>query len=324
MKVSVIIVSFNASDLLRDCLDSLFRCGSVHEPEVIVVDNASADDSVAMIREHFPRVILMETGWNAGFAAGVNQGYAQSCGQYVFLLNPDARLKPGAIDHAVAFMEAHPECGICGARLLNPQGNLEPSARRFPNSLYKLLTTSGLSTRFPSSRVFGKADYRYFDHRSVLPVDWVPGTFCALRRTMLEQLGFFDERFYLYYEETDLCLRAKRAGWEVCFIPDAEVVHEGGGCSKRRKSMEIDTGSAQLLKFRMRSEMLYFRKNYSLLSVAANAGVEMGWHLLRVLVNAGPGRERRAKRQTSLQAIRHGKEALRDTGWGSLSPPKPW
>lgn len=324
MKVSVIIVSYNASGLLRECLDSLFQAHTRHELEVVIVDNNSADDSVSMIKERFPQVILLENNWNAGFAAGVNQGYSASTGDYVLLFNPDARMKPGAIDRAVDFMEAHPECGICGARLVNPQGDLEPSARRFPSSWYKFLTTSGLSTRFASSRIFGRGDYRYFDHNSVLEVDWVPGTFSAIRRAMLQQLGFFDERFFLYYEETDLCLRAKRAGWKVYFIPDAEVVHEGGGCSKTRKDMEFDTGGSQLLKFRMRSEMLYFRKNYGMYAAISNAAVEMGWHVLRALVNLRPGNESRVKRRASIQAIRHDIEALKDTRWGSYSPPKPW
>jgi len=324
MKVSVIIVSFNAAGLLRECLRSLFQTSTRHELEVVIVDNDSADDSVAMMRESFPQVILLENNWNAGFAAGVNQGYAVSSGDYVFLFNPDARLKPGAIDRAVDFMEAHPECGICGARLVNPAGGLEPSARRFPSALYKFLTTSGLSTHFPHSKLLGKGDYRYFDHNSVLEVDWVPGTFSAIRRTMLEQLGFFDERFYLYYEETDLCLRAKRRGWKIYFIPDAEVVHEGGGCSKTRKDLEFDTGGSQLLKFRMRSEMLYFRKNFGISAVIANAGVEMGWHVLRALVNLRPGKESQVKRRASIEAIRHDIKALKETQWGSYSPPKPW
>lgn len=324
MRVSVIIVSFNASELLKACLWSLFQSQTNHELEVVIVDNNSADDSVSMVREYFPQVILIENPWNAGFAAGVNQAYVASTGGYVLLLNPDARLRPGAIDRVVEFMETHPECGICGARLVNPKGDLEPSARRFPSSIYKFLTTSGLSTHFASSKVFGRGDYRYFDHNSVLEVDWVPGTFSAIRRRMIEQLGFFDERFYLYYEETDLCLRAKGAGWKVYFVPDAEVVHEGGGCSKTLRDMEFDTGGAQLLKFRMRSEMLYFRKNYGISSVIANAGVEVGWHILRALVNLRPGKASQVKRRASVQAIRHDLEALRDTQWGSHSPPKPW
>lgn len=324
MKISVIIVSFNASGLLKACLESLFAISTSHDLEVVVVDNNSADDSVAMIRQTFPQVVLLENDWNAGFAAGVNQGYAASKGAYVFLFNPDARLRPGALDRAVDFMEKHPECGICGARLLNPEGGLEPSARRFPNAWYKFLTTSGLSTHFPSSKIFGRGDYRYFDHNSVLEVDWVPGTFSAIRRTMLEELGFFDERFFLYYEETDLCLRAKRAGWKIYFIPDVEVIHEGGGCSKTLKDLEFDAGGGQLLKFKMRSEMLYFRKNYGLSSVIANAGVEMGWHVLRALVNLRSGKESQVKRRASIEAIRHGLQALCDTRWGSYSPPKPW
>lgn len=324
MKVSIIIVSYNTCEMLRECLQSVFGSETGQEAEAIVVDNASRDGSVKMVREEFPQVLLVENSWNAGFAAGVNLGYTRATGKYVFLLNPDARLKPGAIERAVEFMERHPECGICGARLLNPQGGLEPSARRFPGTLNKFLIISGLSTRYPRSRFFGRADYLYRDHREVMEVDWVPGTFSAIRASLLEQLGFLDERFYLYYEETDLCLRAKRAGWKVYFIPGAEVVHEGGGSSKTRKDMDFDAGAAQLVKFRMRSELLYFRKNYGLPAVLANAGVEIGWLLLRALVNLKPGTENQEKRKSSLRAVGSCFQALADTRWGSFSPPTPW
>lgn len=324
MKVSIIIVSYNTSGMLRECLQSVFENETGHRVETIVVDNASRDDSVKMVREEFPQVVLIANSWNAGFAAGVNLGYTRATGKYVFLLNPDARLQPGAIERSVDFMERHPECGLCGARLLNPEGGLEPSARRFPGALNKFLIISGLSTRYPHSRFFGRADYLYRDHRQVMEVDWVPGTFSAIRAGLIEQLGFFDERFYLYYEETDLCLRAKRAGWKIYFIPDAEVVHEGGGSSKTRKDMEFDAGAAQLVKFRMRSELLYFRKNYGGLAVLLNAGVEIGWLLLRALVNLRPGVEPQQKRRSSLRAVKHCLQALADTRWGSFSPPAPW
>jgi N-acetylglucosaminyl-diphospho-decaprenol L-rhamnosyltransferase len=324
MKLSVIIVSYNTSRLLQDCLESLVNNACSHDLEIFVVDNASADDSVAMVREHFPQVKLIANQKNMGFAAANNQVYKEFTGRYLILLNPDARVQPGAIDCAVEFMEGHPEVGICGGRLLNANGQLEPSARRFPNSLFKFLIISGLSDKFSASKFFSQADYKYFDHRSAIEVEWVPGTFSLIRRDMLEEIGLFDERFYLYYEETDLCLRARRAGWKVYFFPGAEVIHIGGASSKTRKDMQLDLGGAQLLKFRMRSELLYFRKNFGYGAMMANAGVELGFHVLRYLANLRPGSGKSNKRQYSLAIMRHGVQALHDTHWGNVSPPTPW
>lgn len=325
MKVSVIIVSYNTCAMLKECLEFLFRHTTKNELEVFVVDNDSKDGSAAMVRETFPQVRLIENTTNLGFAAANNQAYELATGQYIILLNPDAYVKPGAVENAVRFMEEHPECGLCGGRLVNLDGDLDPSARRFPSSLYKLFTLSGLGDRHPNSRVFGRGDFKYFDHNSVQEVDWVPGTFTTYRRHMLTQTGLFDERFFIYYEETDVCLRAKRNGWKVFFIPDAEVVHVGGGSAKTRKDQQFDKGGSQVLKFRMRSEYLYFRKNYGRLSLLANAGVEIGWHAMRYLVNLRPGgQDRSMKRQESAGFVQQGTRALWDTRLGTFSPPIPW
>jgi len=326
MKISVIIVSYNTSAILHKCLDALFENQTSHDMDVFVVDNNSADDSVEMLKQNFNgRINLIENKVNAGFAAANNQAAEKAFGDYIILLNPDAYIRPGAIDNAVAFMESHPECGLCGGRLVNLKGELDPSARRFPCSIYKLMTLSGLSDKYPDSRIFGRGDFKYFDHNSVMEVDWVPGTFTIYRRSMLVRTGLFDERFYIYYEETDLSLRAKRMGWKIFFIPDAEVIHVGGASAKTRKDEKFDSGGSQLLKFRMRAEYLYFRKNYGRLAVIANAGVEIGWHLMRYIINCRPknpaGPE---KRQASAMFVKTGLMALWDTRMGGKTPPVPW
>lgn len=325
MKITVIIVSFNTKEMLRKCLDSLWENPGSWPLEVFVVDNDSVDDSVSMVRQHFPQVQLIENQVNLGFAAANNQAWQRSSGDYIILLNPDAYIKSNSIKNGVSFMESHPECGLCGGRLIKPDGSLDPSARRFPNALYKIFTLSGLSSRFPASQIFNRYDFGGFGHDKVQEVDWVPGTFTVYRRQLLEQTGLFDERFYLYYEETDLCLQAKRSGWKVYFIPDAEVVHVGGGASKTRKDEQFDQAGSQVLKFRIRSEILYFRKNFNILSALANAGVELGWHSLRYLVNLLPWRNsNKQKRANSLILIRQILQGLKDTRMGAVSPPVPW
>jgi len=323
--ISVVIVSYNARDTLRDCLTSLFTHPPDLEMEVFVVDNHSADGSAHMVKQKFPQVRLIANTENCGFAAANNQAFRLAKGSYVVLLNPDAFVKPGAIEAAVDFMERMPRCGVSGGRLVDPSGRLAPSARRFPNWRAKLFSLTGMSSRYPTSRVFNRHDFGSFAHDRPHEVDWVPGTFVVLRPKMLTEIGVFDERFFIYYEETDLCLRARQNGWKVYFVPDAEVIHIGGACSQTRKDELFDPSGAQVLSFRMRSEWLYHRKNGGLLSVLANAGVELGWHLLRFWFNRLPGlSEARSKRTASANVIRLIRKTLRDTSFGRRSPAAPW
>ncbi|MBC8412620.1 MAG: glycosyltransferase family 2 protein [Nitrospira sp.] len=324
MKISIIIVSFNTSEILHKCLSELYAHPVAHEMEVFIVDNNSYDNSVEMIRENYKDIILIENKTNMGFAAANNQAYKLAGGSYIILLNPDAYLKAGAIDNAITFMETHTDCALCGGRLINLQGTLDPSARKYPGSLAKLFIISGLSSRYASSKIFSKSDMNYFDHNSVMEVDWVPGTFTVYRASALKDHGLFDERFYIYYEETDLCLNLKRKGWKIYFIPDAEVIHVGGASSKVRKDLDFDESGAQVLKFRMRSEYLYFRKNHGLLSVLANASVEIGWHGLRYMVNLLRGSSGTMKCKESFNIIKHAIAALKETRAGSISPCTPW
>ncbi len=323
--ISVIIISFNTSSLLRHCLSSLFQYSPGVELEVFVVDNNSSDDSVEMVKNEFPQVNLMVNRENRGFAAANNQAWRKSSGEYVLLLNPDAFIKKDSIRNAVDFMESHPTCGICGGRLVKPDGNLDPSARKFPKALTKFFTLSGLRSRFPRSSFVSDHEFGNFDHRSVVEVDWVPGTFTMYRRQMLKETGLFDERFFIYFEETDLCKHAKKAGWKVYFIPSAEVIHIGGASSKTRKEHIYDAGALQVLSFRMRSEWLYFRKNNGLLAVIANAGVEAGWHILRWFFNWLPGKSQsKQKRRISASILRELILSLKVTRLGRYSPPAPW
>lgn len=325
MKVTVIVVSYNTRDILRKCLQELLDKSGEEELEIFVVDNASADASADMVRDEFPQIKLIANQDNLGFAAANNQAWKKAQGEFILLLNPDAYMKQDAVLSVRMFLENHPDCGLCGGRLVNLDGDLDPSARRFPTSWYKFLTITGISARFPDSDFFNGYNFGSFAHDRPAEVDWVPGTFTMYRREMLEETGLFDERFYIYYEETDLCLNARRAGWKVYFIPDAEVIHIGGACSKTRKDKDYDPAASQVLIFRMRSEWLYFRKNYGLLSVLTNAGVEWGWHGLRFLANCIPGRSNgAAKRKSSATIMEQISRSLKETSFGRVSPPIPW
>ncbi|NTU52437.1 MAG: glycosyltransferase family 2 protein [Chlorobiaceae bacterium] len=323
--ITVVIVSYNTREILANCLDALFRNSAGEAKEVFVVDNDSLDQSAAMVSEQYRQVRLIANHQNLGFAAANNQAFTQASGRYLVLLNPDAYVGPSSIPNAVAFMDSHPECGLCGGKIISPEGRLEPSARRFPSPLSKLLTLSGMSARFPGSTVLNRHEFGGFDHDHPLEVDWVPGTFTIVRKTMLDAIGPFDERFYIYYEETDLCLRAKKAGWKVFFIPDAEVMHIGGASSKTRKDKTFDKAGAQVLSFRMRSEWLYYRKNKGLVTVVLSAGVELFWYLLRYLKNLLlPTGDAGSKRMMASTTMRQIIRSLGDTRLGRTSPPAPW
>ncbi|MEM7599895.1 MAG: glycosyltransferase [Verrucomicrobiota bacterium] len=184
---------------------------------------------------------------------------------------------------------------------------------------------SGLAEKFPRSRILSGADYQNNDHESAFPVDWVPGAFTAIRREMLEQIGFFDERYFLYYEETDLCLRARRQGWTIQFLPEAVVHHTGGGSSRKVTSETFDEAGSQIRPFRLRSECLYHRKNRGLIALLSTMGFEWGWHRLRACIHSFKRSESsRLKREHSTQLAREIERALADTSLGRISPTRPW
>lgn len=323
--ISVVIVSYNVRDILRQCLQTLFARSKDIDMEVFVVDNASADASAEMVSEEFPQVRLLANGRNLGFAAANNQAFSLAKGDHVLLLNPDAFVRSGALQKAVNFMEHTSQCGICGGRVLDPSGNLMPSARRFPGVISRLFTLSGLSSRYPNSPFFNHHDFGGFAHDRVLEVDWVPGTFTLFRKKLLDDLRGFDERFFIYYEETDLCRRAKAAGWKVFFIPDAEVEHIGGASSKTREDQQFNEAAGQIGMFSLRSACLYYYKYGGLMGVMANMGLMILWNLARIVLNRFRNRpDSQAKIAGSWNAIRMMRQALRDTHYGRISPPTPW
>jgi len=233
LELSVVIVSWNVRELLRVCLKSVEAEVDNPRAEIIVVDNASADGSAAMVQAEFPAVALIANGCNAGFSAGNNQGLAISKARYVLFLNPDTEVRPGAIRRLLAFIDQRPRVGCVGPRLLNPDGTSQPSRRSFPR----------ISTAFVESTVLqryagGLPALKHF-YRAGVPedwpqaVDWVVGACMLFRREVLDQVGGFDERFFMYTEEMELQFRLQRAGYEVWFVPEAEVVHHEGASSRQ-------------------------------------------------------------------------------------------
>lgn len=321
--VSVVIVSFNTRDLLRECLQTVLSQEGV-SLEVIVVDNASRDKSAAMVRSEFPTVRVMESPVNLGFAAANNTALAEARGRYMVLLNSDAFLRPGTLAHAVARMDADLRVGLAGALLAGRDGSWQPSARLFPSLLNDLLTLTGLASRFPDSRLFGRVDRTWADPKEETDTDWVPGAFSVIRREALDEVGYFDERFFLYYEEVDLCRRLKQAGYRIAYWPEMVVTHIGGESSRTIERFSLSSSGSQLTLWRMRSALIYYRKHHPLQARAAMLA-EVVWHRIRGFRNGfRSGDDARAKVSESCAVVELYRRAWHETEGGRVCPARPW
>ncbi|MER3475134.1 MAG: glycosyltransferase family 2 protein [Armatimonadota bacterium] len=254
--VSVIIVNWNTRDELRECLRSLHP--SLHpdvQAEIIVVDNASWDDSVAMVKREFPEVKLIENRLNEGFGKAHNRAAQVAQGRYLLLLNSDARAHPGALKQLVDYADAHPDVGIIAPKVLNPDGSLQYSCRRFPVYEAGLFRNTLLGRLFPQNRFVRDYLMTDFDHAHTMEVDWVSGCAMMIRRETWHQLGGFDEQFFMYCEDVDLCWRAHEAGWKVVYHPDAVVTHAIGRSTDKAVN-------AMIRQFH-HSHRLFFQKHYA-------------------------------------------------------------
>jgi len=229
--VSVVIVSYNTRELLRDCLRSVSDQSKEVAVEAIVVDNASQDESQSMVKTEFPFVTLLENTENLGFAKANNLGIRASKGRYVALVNSDVVVLEGCLQRLVRFMDAHPAVGMVGPRILNADRSLQPSCRTFPSLWNNFSQAIGLSRLFPRSSFFGDWSMKYWAHDTVREVDALSGCFWMLRQKALDEVGLLDERFFMYGEDLDWCRRFHDAGWGVHFYPEAEAVHFGGASS---------------------------------------------------------------------------------------------
>lgn len=277
--LSICIVTLNASDFLRNCLNSIRKqsdsllwpeAGSQvpdmvadqeeanHQKlslEVIIVDNGSTDDTVAMLQAEFPAAKLILNKSNDGFAKPINQALRQSNGRHMLVLNPDTIILPGALNTLVNYLDNHPEVGICGPKVLNRDGSLQKACRRGVSRPWAAFSYfSGLSALFPRSKVFGGYLLNYLDENQTHEVDGVSGSCMLIRRDVTQQVGLFDEHFFAYQEDADYCFQVKKAGWKIIYLPTAQMVHFGG------------QGGSRVQPYRSiyewhRSYYLYYRKN---------------------------------------------------------------
>ena len=230
--LSILVLNYNTREHLRACLASL---GQPAQTEVFVIDNASTDASADMVAAEFPWVSLIRAPRNGGYAYGNNLALRRCQGEMVLLLNPDTLLPAGAIQTLVQKLRDHPEAGIVGPKLLRPDGSMHLACRRsFPTPPVAFYRLSGLSRLFPRSRRFGQYNLTYADPDQAMEVDAVCGACLLIRRAVLDRIGLLDERFFMYGEDLDWCLRARQAGWAVRYEPQVVVRHQHGAASRKR------------------------------------------------------------------------------------------
>lgn len=229
MDVSIVIVSWNTKNLLRDCLKTVYEHAGGVDYEAIVVDNNSSDGSADMVRCEFPQVTIISNDTNRGYAAAANQGIGLAEGRYVLILNSDVFVCDNAIARLVEYADAHREAAVIGPQVWEDENTIQPTCFSYPNLLNLFLRLSGLARLFKNNHFFGREMMLWWRRDTERQVDVVSGMFMLVRREAIRQVGMMDESYFLYYEETDWCRRFSKAGWKMLFWPGAKVIHPGGG-----------------------------------------------------------------------------------------------
>ncbi len=288
---SIILVSYNVKDLLLENLKNL----TALPYEIVVVDNASKDGTPDAVRKAFPSVKLIK-GENIGYGRANNVGVEHSTGEYIILLNTDAFIEPEAIPEAIKLLMKKPNIGLIGAKLVGLDGAIQPSARQYPTFFNRIFQLFGLSSKYSKSPIFGRVDFTWANPDVPQSVDWVPTAFAALPRQVYNEVGGFDPRFFLFYEDVDICRRIKKAGYEIIYWPLIKVVHIGGQSSEALES-------EKMLSYRIESAFQYHKLHEGALGVMGYVIAEGGWHLLRLLKHSLPGGNP-IKRESSLNYLK--------------------
>jgi GT2 family glycosyltransferase len=287
MKISVIVVSWNAKAFLLNCIQSIVRQSVQDPPEIIVVDNASADDSPRAVSNSYPGVRLICNEVNFGFAKANNIGIAASRGEYLFLINSDVVVSEGCFENCVRYMDAHPRVGLLGPRIVGSDGNVQRSCMGYPSLWNTLCRALALDSAFPNSKLFGGHLLTFWNHDETRAVEVINGCFWVVRRSAMEQVGLLDERFFIYGEDVDWCRRFNKSGWRVVFFSEAEALHYGGASSANspiRFDIEMQ-----------RAKYQYWRKHHSRVEAVAFLLISLLHHTLRIIgeIAAYPQRRRR-------------------------------
>lgn len=299
-ELTISIVSHKNRELLRECLESVYGEGGAGvDFEVVVVINAAGDGSAEMARESFPGAKVIENKEPLGFSANHNMALKGAHGRFVAILNDDVKLHAGCLKSLVDFLEHHPDAGVVGPRTLNADGTVQESCFRLPTLAVLFYDAFFLSSIFPGNVAIG--GYKKWAHDAVREVGHVVGACMVMPRDVFESVGMFDENFFLYYEEADLCKRVRDAGRKIYFVPDAAITHRGGASIMR-------LGAEQVARFHG-SLCMYYAKHFGRLSLIGVYALNITGAALRLTVFAlaspfsGKARERAALKRGRYKAI---------------------
>ena len=266
--LSIIIVSYNTSDFLKGCLGSIKATSKGFTYEIIVVDNASSDNSLEMLKMEFPEVILIKNQENIGFSKANNMGVGKSKGRYVLFLNPDIVIYKDSLFKMVKFMDEHEDVGGATCKLVMPNGKLDDASHRgFPNPWNSFSYFLGLSKLFPKSKLFGGYNLGFLDLSNTHEIDACAGAFIIVRRLAGEQIEWWDEDYFFYGEDLEFCFRLKEIGWKIYFVPSVSALHyKGVSGGIKENSKKITTASVETKKrstdWRFNAMKIFYRKHY--------------------------------------------------------------
>ncbi|MCA2005282.1 MAG: glycosyltransferase [Ignavibacterium sp.] len=232
--LSIIIVNYNVKEYLKNLLHSIKKASQNLSTEIFVVDNASDDGSVEMIREKFPEVKLIANEKNLGFGKANNLALKEANGKFLLLINPDTLVAEDTFSKLIEFFESHPDAGMVGCKILNPDGTLQLACRRsFPGPWTSFTKVTGLSSLFPKSKLFARYNLTYLDENQTYEVDAISGSFMMMRKEVYDKVGGFDEQFFMYGEDLDLCYRIQKAGYKIYYVHSTQIIHYKGESTKR-------------------------------------------------------------------------------------------
>lgn len=316
--LSIVVVTWNTRELVLDCLASIERALAAHGDaplavETLVIDNGSSDGTGEAVRARFPRARLLRLSRNLGFAAGSNAGIREARGRHILLLNSDARVAPGALERSVRFLDEHPDVGIVGPQLLNPDGSKQNSIHNYPRLATELVPKGVFQylfrRRFPSRRWSG---------REPIDVEAITGAALFARAELVDSVGPLCEDYFFFLEETDWCWCARRAGWRVVHLPSAEVIHLSGGSSKRKRP-----GLTRIEYHR--SLYRFFRRNHGPARTACAVALRFCKALFYVITQTPPALfapRMRSRCRVNWDVLRwHLRGCPQSVGLGSLAGP---
>jgi len=258
--VSIVVVSYNTKELTLACIRSIYRTIKKIEFEIIVVDNNSHDGTVESIHNEFKQVRIISNRCNLGFAKANNQGVKISTGKYILFLNPDTELCEGTLENTLAYLEENQDAGVVGCRAILPDGRQQNTLLRFPSLLTIIITTFVPLKLRRQSRFFGRSRYIGIDLNKIQSVDVVAGCYMLIKREVIQTVGAFDDDFFMYGEESELCFRIHKAGWKIYYYPYAKFIHVGGASTKNitvAKTLMMAKGQLLLIQKTLGYPLLY-------------------------------------------------------------------